>query len=593
MLSLGIDPLKAKWIDLYLEYVMMSNNNNTLSKGEQYMHGQIKRLPTWGHEKGNKNLAAALYKLCKIKIDSEHKEKMRQLIISNPPEFTPEEKKQIMDYCLEDTKHLPTLLKALNEQYKNFIPREHRATLLDEIHWRAEYGVRTAMMVRHGYPVQTQWLKNLTENIPLLLKECCQEINEQFPDVKPFKWDKKSLKYKMDTKAIMKWIEGCPHYSKWERTETKRLSLALDAWKKFFNYSHDYPVGNFGAQMLRYLNLSQQLRGFSEPSGAKQNTFWDYVGSDGMVRPYMNIYGAQSSRSQPSSTSFLFLKTGWMRSLCVPPQGKAVGAIDYSSQEFLIGGLESGDDKMISAYASGDVYLSYGKEIGIIPPNGTKSSHGKERDAQKPVILGWQYWSTGHGLSITLNEQLGKLVYDPDSAQLLLDKLDSVYHKFAKFRNHTISKYETYKYLRLRDGFYMWGDNPNHRSVGNCPVQGMGGVIMRKAVQLAQDAGLNVIFTLHDCLYIMFDSNDLSAMDTLRKCMKEAFMFYYEGADREKAALIRMDGKAWSLDFEDGEIVTKDNFKIETQKIFVDKRAKKQYDVFSKYFYNELNLDLL
>lgn len=593
LLSLGVDPLKMKWIDLYLEYVMLSNHNNVLAKGEQYVRGEVKRILTWSNDKGPKNLASSLYKLCKIKIDSEHKDKMRDLIISNPSEFTEEEKNQIMEYCLSDTVHLPKMLKELNSHYKTFIPREHQATLRDEIHWRAEYAVRTAIMVRHGYPVETTWLKNLTENIPVLLKECCEDINDQFPDVKPFKWDKKSLKYKMDTKAVKKWIESCPHFAKWERTETKQLSLALDSWKKFYNYSHDYPVGNFGAQMLRYLNLSQQLRGFTDPAGAKNNTFWDYVGSDGMARPYMNIYGAQSSRSQPSSTSFLFLKTGWMRSLCVPPKGKAIGAIDYSSQEFLLGALEANDEKMIQAYGSGDVYLSYGKEIGIIPKNGTKSSHGRERDGQKPVILGWQYWSTGHGLSVILNEQLKENKYDPDSAQLLLDKLDTVYHKFAKFRNDTIEWYKIKKYIRLRDGFYMMGDNPNPRSIGNMPVQGMGAAIMRKAVQLSQDAGLNVIFTLHDALYIMFDSNDLEAMSTLRRCMKEAFVFYYEGQLKEWASMIRVDGKAWSLDFEDGEMITKDDFKIETQKIFIDKRSKKQYDVFSKYFTTELNLELL
>ena len=593
LLSLGIDPLKMKWIDLYLEYVMLSNHNNILSKGEQYHRGQIKKIPFWSNEKGSRSLASALYKLCKIKIDSEHKNKMRDLIISCPSSFTEEDKSQIMDYCLSDTIYLPSLLSEIRNIYKAFIPREHLSTLKEEVHWRAEYAVRTAMMVRHGYPIETNWLKNLTETIPILVKECCEDINTQFPTVKPFRWDKKDLKYKMDTKAVKSWIEACPHLKRWERTETRQLSLALDAWRKFYNYSHDYPRDNFGAQMLRYLNLSQQLRGFSEPSGVKDNTFWDYVGSDGMVRPYMNIYGAQSSRSQPSSTSFLFLKTGWMRSLCVPPKGKAIGAIDYSSQEFLLGALEAMDDKMLEAYASGDVYLAYGKEIGVIPKDGTKSSHGKERDAQKPVILGWQYWSTGHGLSVILNEQLKATVYDPDSAQLLLDKLDTVYSKFAQFRNRTIEEYKARKYVRLKDGFYMMGDNPNPRSTGNMPVQGMGAAIMRKAVQLAQDAGLDVIFTLHDALYIMFDSDNIEAMITLKRCMKDAFTFYYSGELQQKASMIRMDGKVWSLDYEDVEIITKDNFKLESQKVFVDKRSKKQYDVFSKFFTTELNLELL
>jgi DNA polymerase I-like protein with 3'-5' exonuclease and polymerase domains len=592
LISLGINPLQMKWVDLYLEYVMLSNHNNDISKGNQYVRGSVKRISSFSGDKGPKNLSAALYKLCNIKIDSDHKNKMRDLIISNPASFSDEEKTAIMDYCLSDTIHLSKLLTAVKQKYKQTIPSNHLKTLGSEVHWRAEYAIRTAMMVRHGYPVNVEWVKNLTDNIPAVMRNLIEDINEQFPEIKPFKFNKSSSKYSLDTKAVRAWIETSGNKG-WERTETGLLSLALDAFKKFYNYSHDYPTGNFGAQMVRYFNMAQQLKGFSEPSGVKNNTFWDYVGSDGMVRPYMNIYGAQSSRTQPSSTSMLFLKTGWVRSLCVAPKGYAVGAIDYSSQEFLLGGLEANDQKMIDAYASGDVYLAYGKEIGVIPKEGTKSSHGKQRDAQKPVILGWQYWSTGFGLSITLNEQLGKLEYTPESAQLLLDKLDSVYSKFAEFRNRTIEEYKVRKYVRLRDGFYMHGNNPNPRSVGNMPVQGMGAAIMRKAVQLAQDAGLNVIFTLHDALYIMFDSNDITAMDTLRRCMKEAFVFYYEGDLKEKASMIRMDGKAWSLDFEDGGITTKDNFKIEVQKIFVDKRSKKQYDSFSKYFTTELNLNLL
>jgi hypothetical protein len=486
---------------------------------------------------------------------------------------------------MSDTEHLPQLFSAIKLQYIKLLPLEHRATYAAEAHWRAEYAVRTAIMVRHGYPVNVEWVKNLTENIPVLIRDCCEDINSQF-DIKPFKWNKKENRYSLDTKVIKEWIKSSPFVKRWELTDSGDLSLSADAWKKFFNYSHDYPRNNFGAQMLRYANFVQHLRGFTPTKG--KASFWDYVGTDGMVRPYFNIFGAQSSRSQPSSTSFLFLKTGWMRSLCVPPPRYAIGAIDYSSQEFLIGGLLSGDNKMIEAYASGDVYLAYGKEIKVIPPEGTKQSHSKQRDAQKPVILGWQFWSTGHGLCVQLNEQIGEQKYNPDSAQLLLDRLDLVYSRFAEFRNENINNYEFNKYSRLNDGFYMWGDNPSFRSVGNFPIQGAGAAIMRKAVQLAQEAGLNIILTLHDALYIMFKSDDIEAMNILKRCMKEAFIIYFSETIKEKAALIRMDSKAWSLDYEDGKIG-----EIETQKYFVDGRSKKQYSQFHSFFKNNLALDLL
>lgn len=588
LLSLDIDPLKMKWLDLYLEYVMLSNHNNAISKGDQIVHGKVRRLPNQGFEKGSKSLVSALYKLCGIIIDTKHKTAMRDLIISRPSHFSPEEKNSILDYCLSDTEHLPELHKKIAETYMKFIPKEHRATLRDEAHWRAEYAVRTAMMVRHGYPVNVEWVKNLTENIPVLIRECAEDINSQF-DIKPFKWNKKELRYSMDQAVVKEWISKCPHAKKWERTETGDLSLAVDSWKKFYNYSHDYPEGNFGAQMLRYANFTQQLKGFTPSKG--KASFWDYVGSDGMVRPYMNIYGAQSSRSQPSSTSFLFLKTGWMRSLCVPPKGYAIGAIDYSSQEFLIGGLLSKDRKMIEAYASGDVYLSYGKQIGLIPKEGTKTTHGKQRDAQKPVILGWQYWTTGYGLSDTLNEISGTLDWNNENAQVLLDRLDETYSTFSEFRKNQMDVYQSSKYVRLLDGFYMFGDNPSFRSVGNCPTQGAGGCIMRKAVQLAQDAGLNVIMTLHDALYIMFPKDNLKHMTILKNCMYEAFIFYFNERDKEYAKLIRMDGKVWGMDTE-GQIDI-NGWTVDSQNIFVDPRAKKQYAQLNRFFKHKLDLDLL
>jgi len=404
LLSLGINPLKAKWIDLYLEYLMLSNHNNNITKGEQLVNGKVKRISVNSGDKGKKGLSAALFKLCGITIDTDHKTKMRDLIISSPKDFSTEDKEAILEYCESDVNNLPSLLAATRKKHKSMVPREHIKTLRSEVYWRAEYAIRTAMMVSHGYPVNTDWVKNLTENIPVLLRECIEDINSQFPNIKPFKWNKSKNAYSMDTKSVSQWVINSPHAKKWETTPTGLISLSLDAWKKFYNYSHDYPVGNFGAQMLRYLNLSQQLRGFTESKG--KASFWDYVGSDGMVRPYMNIYGSQSSRSQPSSTSFLFLKTGWMRSLCVPPKGYAIGAIDYSSQEFLLSAICSGDKKMLDAYASGDVYLSYAKGIGLVPPEGTKETHGKERDLCKATVLGLSYMMSEHGLSIDLTEKL-------------------------------------------------------------------------------------------------------------------------------------------------------------------------------------------
>lgn len=609
MISMGVDPLKFKWVDLYLEYRLLQNHNYEFMHGKQYIDGVIKVTAPFG-EKGKQNLAAAYYKLCGKLIDTEHKDKMRDIIINGTPEEIEENREHIQKYCTSDVTVLPELMGKVGKECINLVPKRDGYGLYDgnmqnliekESYWRAETAVRTAIMVREGYPINVEWTKNLTDNIPHILRDMIQDINEQFPDIKPFNWNKPKFtregelkehgKYSMNQKSIKEWIKS-QNFKDWDRTESGDISLKLESWTNEFNFRHDFPRGNFGAQMVRYLKTAQSLKGFKDKGGASNNTFWDHVGSDGRVRSYLNPYGAQSSRFQPGSVGFLFLKSAWQRALAQAPKGYAYGSIDYSSQEFLLGGILSGDSKMIDAYRSGDVYLAYGKEIGVIPKDGTKKTHERERDAQKPVILGWQYWISEFGLSKQLTQQTGRRWY-PEDALPLIEKLDMVYRSFADFRSQNIDLYESYKYQKQPDGWYMWGDNKSHRSVANCVVQGFGACIIRKAIQLAQDAGLKVVFPLHDALYIIFKSDDYQAMDALKKCMTEAFIFYFKEKDKELANLIRVDGKAWSPDYEDGEFITKSNFVVKTSKYHIDGRSKEEYNQYSKYFTSSPNIELL
>lgn len=593
LLSLGIDPLQMKWIDLYLEYVMLSNHNNALSKGEQYINGEIKKLRVFSNEKGPKNLTAALWKLCKIKIDSDHKNKMRDLIISAPLEFTDKEKQQIMDYCLGDTLHLPKLLDAIREMYKRFIPREHVATLKEEIHWRAECAARTAIICRHGYPIDYARTRNLADNVPGIIRDCAEDINNQFPDILPFKWNKKNLNYSMDTKAVRSWIVSkSKEYKDWDKTETGQISLSLEAWEKYFPFRHEFPRNNFGAQIVRYLKILQSLRSFNIKGGSQDRTFFDYVGSDSMCRPYLGQYVAQSSRFQPASTGYLFLKPAFLRSLCHPPKGFLMGSIDYSSQEFLLAALLSGDKKMLEAYKEGDVYLYFAKQSGMVPMDATKESHKKERDLAKATVLGISYSMTKIGLSRKLTSDTGHFVSE-DEAQTYIDNFNTVFSTFYNWKQRQILEYKTKRYVRLLDGFYMFGDNPNERSLTNMPIQGLGAAILRKAIQLAQDNKINVVAPLHDSLYIMFHKDDITAMDRLYDSMVEAFCHYFSGVDKANARYIRCEGEVWGYCSDETIAYCTRPMKFSVEKIHIDARGRKEYEQFKSYFDSELNKELL
>jgi hypothetical protein len=324
----------------------------------------------------------------------------------------------------------------------------------------------------------------------------------------------------------------------------KKLSLSKDAFNDWF----DSQSKGFGGAFCNFLKTRQSLNGFTLPASgeSKRGVFMDFVGSDGRVRPNFGIYGSQASRSQPGAVGFIPLKAHWMRNFIEAPKGKAIVGIDFASQEFLIAAILSQDEKMIQAYASGDVYLAFGKEAKLIPPEGTKTTHKKLRDMCKTVVLGISYDLSCKGLAPRLS-QITEEVWTEEKADDLIKLFYEVYCDYREWKEEIKQDYEQVGWAQLSDGWMMWGDNDNHRSVGNFPVQGMGAVIMREAVRRAEAAGLEIIFTLHDALYAEINSYDMAAVKTLMRCMSEAFDHCMKPYG--KACPIRLEGEVWSTDY--------------------------------------------
>lgn len=600
-ISLGLEPRDYKWQDLYLEYLMLMNHNHEIAYGRHLIDGEIKRLKPYVDEKGKASLAGALFKMCEVKIDTAHKEEMRNLIISDPDEYTEEQMNAILDYAASDVEYLPHLQRAIANYIMKKLPKAQVKNWFEESLKRGDYAVETAWMVTHGYPIRSEWAKNLTENVEPLIDACVRDINEQFAGTPyvPFSFDKANFRWKKNLKVWAQWLKDNNLDKNWPMTDggksgKKQLSMSIDAWTDRFSFTHSYPSGNFGAQIVRYLKLGQSLNGFREKAGKDKKTFWDYVGSDDRVRPYFNIYGAQSSRSQPSATGYIFLKPAWQRTLVHPPKGKMIVGIDYSSQEFLLAALFSGDLNMIDAYRSGDVYLAFGKLIGYIPKHGTKATHKFERDACKSTVLGLSYLMTKFGLSRKLTVDTGR-PWTEDDAQEKVDEFDEAFHVFAEFRQDEIDRYKDYGYTKLKDGWYMFQHNHNDRSIANMPIQGAGGDIMRRSVMLATRVhSLKVILTLHDALYIECDVGDWEAVDKFIMSMKSGFTSYFVDTKyAEDSHLIRLDTYAWGEGLEEEEIETPHKNKVSTMPMYIDERAVDEFENFKGFFLEESGVDAL
>ena len=103
---------------------------------------------------------------------------------------------------------------------------------------------------------------------------------------------------------------------------------------------------------------------------------------------------------------------------------------------------------------------------------------------------------------------------------------------------------------------------------------------MRRAVALAQDAGLSIIYTVHDEIVIECDAYDHAAMACLVNSMQEAHKQVLTPYGFVEP--IRLEGKAWSPCY--AELMPEPIPGITAMPIYIDEKAEADYTKYRKYF---------
>lgn len=592
-LSLGLNPLDFKWIDLQIEYKMLTNHWDTYRygkhlKGSKIIHTKRPR-PKWeqtsegevedaNNSKPETNLASTTFKLLGVKRDSEHKDQMRQLIIHSK-EFTDDQKSQIMNYCEQDVVDLIPMLKKLYElQYK-----VHPHVSTEERVWRGRCSIATACISAIGYPVNGAKVMAFQKALPKIVKDLCEDINSQLSEP-IFEWNNKRQCYSEKQKRIKELIhELYPQILKrWPTTDKGHLSLRAEYLKDLFNIRHTYQRGELIHQYVRYKDFQKSSKSLSASADPDKN-FLSRIGSDERVRCWLNPYGAQTSRFQPKSSHFLFLKSAWMRALCEPAEDKIIIGCDFKSQEFLLQACLSKDKAMYEAYKSGDVYVAFGKEARVVKVEKGHPDFKVQRSIAKTAVLGIGYGMGANKLAVSISKASGK-DFEESQAQALIDNFYEIYSDYNAFRKNTWDEYLTNGYLRALDGWIMYGDNDNRNSVLNFPSQSAGGCILRRAIDICFKNRLDPIIPLHDALYVEVPTEDLEiGARRLQAVMKKASGFYFEGEQKEWAESVGLDFEAWGPQLTKGTTFVR-GIKIATEQLHIDDRGVEEYERFSKYW---------
>ena len=389
--------------------------------------------------------------------------------------LTPE---QILDYCARDVRALEQLLPVMEPKID--LPR----ALL-----RGRYMAAAAAMEWNRTPIDIETLARLREGWTGIQDQLIAAIDANYGV-----YEGRSFRANLFEGLLVRL--GIP----WGRLETGHLDLSDDMFRQM---AKAYPA----------ISPLRELR--SSLSDLRLNDL--AVGRDGRNRTILSAFRARTGRNQPSNSKFIFGPSVWVRGLIKPPPGHGIAYIDWKQQEFGIAAYLSGDANMIAAYLSGDPYLAFGRQAGLIPPDGTKATHKFQRELCKQCVLAVQYGME----AVSLAARIGQPVI------VGRDLLRAHRETFATFWRWSDAVLDTAMSTSVLHTAYGWhvhvGEDPNPRSLRNFAIQGNGAEMMRIAACLGTERGVEVCAPVHDAFLICAPLERLDADITLmRQAMAEA-----------------------------------------------------------------------
>jgi DNA polymerase-1 len=428
-------------------------------------------------------------------IDPAEKESMRELIMGGDP-WSGDQQVAILDYCQSDVDALAPLLFAMLDDVDLA-----RALL------RGRFMAAVARMEWAGIPIDVETLNRLSRGWEGIQDRLIAEIDADFGV------------YSGRSFSETRWGSWLSHHQKsWPLHPSGHPKLDDDTFREM-------------ARVDPAIAPIRELRG----AIAQMRRVALTVGSDGRNRCLLGPFGSKTGRNQPSNAKFAFGPSAWFRGLIKPEADRALAYVDWSQQEFGIAAALSGDSAMMAAYRSGDPYLAFGKQAGMIPSDGTKATHGLLREQFKACVLGVQYGMGAESLALRIRGPVAQ-------ARDLLRMHRSAYPQFWAWSQSAVEHAMLHGHL---DSVFGWrvhsGLEPNPRSLANFPMQANGAEMLRLACCLATERGIEVMAPVHDAVLIGGAADAIDDEVTrMQAAMAEASSIVLDGFElRSDAKIVR------------------------------------------------------
>jgi hypothetical protein len=386
------------------------------------------------------------------------KNTFRQMFIDDAV-FTPEQRKDALDYCQADVSTTWRLYLAMCKEMPFIIPAAV---------YRGRY-TKAASRVQHiGVPLDLQTERGFRRNRMAIRARIIDEGDRDFG---VFDKDYSFSNERFEAMLIRRGVTG------WPRTEKAGfLSHDQDVLRKM---AKKYPWLEPWRRMITLADILEN---------------WPLqCGEDGFNRYSVMPFGTRTGRNSPSSNRYIFGLPSGLRPLIKPHEGMAVAYCDWCSQEIGVASSLSGDPAMRADFVSGDPYVSFAIRAGV-----PESQAKQVRKAYKTALLGICYGMGAHALAARISVDVG-------SARTLLRQVEQHYPVFwawcrrvqatANWRGEIVTPFDKWR-MQVHS-------RTKPTTVRNYMMQATGASIMRLSAIVATEEGLDVGGIVHDAFLLV------------------------------------------------------------------------------------------
>ena len=391
-------------------------------------------------------------------------------------------KPKILDYCEDDARGLARLLPHLLPTIRSWPHALHRG--------RVQWAI--AKIEHRGLPIDLPLISRLRRH-----------------------WEgmKTDMVTALDPFGVYEILNGIAHFRmqrleafvehyllQWPRLASGKICTDEETFREMATL---YPIVN----PLRELKCSLSQLRLNDLA----------VGTDGRNRCPLWAYGTKTARCAPSTTKYIFGPAKWLRFTVAPPLSLALVHRDLKQQEVRIAAILGGDDALLAACESGDVYLGIAEQIGLLQGSMCQEERDAVRDLAKIIVLSIQY---GAGVS-SLAARTGMT---RSEAHEILARIRARFHRFYDFL-HSVGDHAglNLEISTCFDWRLRCQSETNPRTIRNFPMQSAGAMMLHAACLLAERRGLEIVAPIHDAFVVQCDAGDvMDVAATFDRVMRDA-----------------------------------------------------------------------